>query len=88
MNAPKKTHSGKWHLTLYIGKDENGKRVYKSVTAKTKAECTEKAKALKRDLSVALTRPKIADLSDFLDLVDIFIVWICSAPQARKERPC
>lgn len=73
MSTPKKTPSGKWHLTLYIGKDEDGKRVYKSITGKTKAECTEKAKLLKRDPLLAPTRPKIADLTRVCDVVDNYI---------------
>ena len=33
MTKPKKTKSGKWHLTVYLGRDEDGRRIYKSVTA-------------------------------------------------------
>lgn len=36
---PKKTKSGKWHVTAYIGK-VNGKNYYKSFTADTSRECS------------------------------------------------
>lgn len=39
---PKKTKSGKYHVTAYVGKI-NGKNVYKSITADTKRECILKA---------------------------------------------
>lgn len=39
---PKKTNSGKYHVTAYIGKI-NGKPYYKSFTAPTKRECVLKA---------------------------------------------
>lgn len=35
---PKKTKSGSYHVTAYIGK-RNGKKIYKSITAPTKREC-------------------------------------------------
>lgn len=34
----KKLPSGNWRATAYLGKDENGKRIYKSFTAPTKKE--------------------------------------------------
>ena len=37
MAAPKK-RNGKWHGTVYSHTDENGKRIYHSITADTKAE--------------------------------------------------
>jgi len=71
--TPKKTTSGKWHLTLYVGKDEDGKEVYKSITAESKAECTRKAKEVKRAGVTALIRPKNADLRRVCDAVDKYI---------------
>lgn len=38
MATAKKTPSGKWRCLAYIGKDENGKRQYKSFTAASKKE--------------------------------------------------
>lgn len=73
MATPKKTPSGKWHLTLFIGKDENGKRIYKSVTADTKGECTKKAERLVKEAKAARRRPKIADLPRVCDAVDKYI---------------
>lgn len=39
MATPKKQKNGKWHTQVYIGRDKNGKRIIKSITANTKAEC-------------------------------------------------
>ena len=38
MATAKKLPSGKWRCLAYIGKDENGKRQYKSFTADSKKE--------------------------------------------------
>lgn len=38
MATPKKQKNGKWSALIYIGTDENGKRVYKRVTTDTKNE--------------------------------------------------
>lgn len=38
MANAKKLPSGSWRVMLYVGKDENGKRIYKSFTADTKKE--------------------------------------------------
>ena len=38
MATAKKLPSGRWRCIIYIGKDENGKRIYKSVTGDTKKE--------------------------------------------------
>lgn len=38
MATPKKLPSGRWRCLVYVGKDENGKRKYRSVTADTKKE--------------------------------------------------
>lgn len=45
---PKKTKSGKWHVTAYIGK-VNGKPYYKSFTADTSRECSLLASEYIRD---------------------------------------
>ncbi|MGN0657167.1 MAG: tyrosine-type recombinase/integrase [Ruminiclostridium sp.] len=39
----KKQPSGKWRASAYLGKDENGKRIYKTFTAPTKREAEYKA---------------------------------------------
>lgn len=36
---PRKLPSGNWNVQVYIGKDPNGKRKYRSVTADTRKEC-------------------------------------------------
>lgn len=43
MATPKKLPSGNWRMQVYIGKDENGKRLYRSITASSKKDCIIKA---------------------------------------------
>lgn len=43
MATPKKLPSGNWRMQVYIGKDENGKRLYRSITASSKKDCIVKA---------------------------------------------
>ena len=38
MAKAKKLPSGSWRVNLYVGTDDNGKRIYKSFTAETKKE--------------------------------------------------
>ncbi|MDE5946691.1 MAG: site-specific integrase [Oscillospiraceae bacterium] len=38
MATARKLPSGNWRIRVYIGKDKNGKKIYKSFTAKTKRE--------------------------------------------------
>ena len=73
MPTPKKTKSGRWHMTLYVGRDSNGKTINRSITADTKEECLEKAAELKRAGADALIRPKNADLRRVCDAVDKYI---------------
>lgn len=47
--ATPKRRGKSWHCTVYIGKDEAGKRQYASVTAATKAECAFKAAQVQKD---------------------------------------
>lgn len=47
MATPKKLKSGNWRTQVYLGK-KDGKNVYVSVTAPTKAECAYKAAEIKR----------------------------------------
>lgn len=46
MATPKKLPSGRWRCLVYVGKDENGKRKYRSVTADTKKESIAQAAQL------------------------------------------
>ena len=43
MATPKKLPSGNWRMQVYIGKDEDGKRLYRSITASSKKDCIIKA---------------------------------------------
>ena len=73
MAKPKKTASGKWHVSVYLGRDHNGKPKYKSITADTKGECSALARAAAGGHSPAPTRPKNADLTRVCDAVDKYI---------------
>lgn len=73
MAKPKKTASGKWHVSVYLGRDHNGKPKYKSITADTKGECSALARAAAGCHSPAPTRPKNADLTRVCDAVDKYI---------------
>lgn len=73
MAKPKKTASGKWHVSVYLRRDHNGKPKYKSITADTKGECSALARAAVSGHSVAPTRPKNADLTRVCDAVDKYI---------------
>lgn len=43
MATPKKLPSGNWRMQVYVGKDEKGKRLYRSITASSKKDCIVKA---------------------------------------------
>lgn len=40
---PTKLPSGSWRIKVYLGKDENGKRIYQSITKPNKFECIQEA---------------------------------------------
>lgn len=46
MATPRKLPSGRWRCLVYVGRDENGKRKYRSVTADTKKESIAQAAQL------------------------------------------
>ena len=48
MPIAKKLPSGNWRCRVYIGKDENGKDIYRSVTAPTKNKAEAKANQIAR----------------------------------------
>lgn len=68
MATAKKLPSGSWRVNQYIGKDENGKRIYKSFTASTKKQ----AQYLAADYLIS-RREKLEDktieqaLSEYID---------------------
>jgi len=73
MAKPKLTASGKWHLTLYLGRDKDGKEIYKSITADTEKECRQKARKAKKVGLPAERRPEFVDLPRVSDAVDKYI---------------
>ena len=69
-----KLPSGKWRAQVYLGKDENGKRLYKSFTAGKKAEAeslaylwTTSAKARKNEEEAERAREKLPTLGEACD---------------------
>lgn len=55
MARAKKRADGRYCSQIYLGRDENGKRKYKSVYAKTPAELKEKETSVRLQLGRALT---------------------------------
>lgn len=51
MATPKKLPSGAWRIQIYIGRDENGKKIVESITAPTKREVEEKARVRELEIS-------------------------------------
>ncbi len=49
MATPKKLPSGNWRMQVYMGKDSNGKRLYRSVTASSKKDCIVKAAFIEKN---------------------------------------
>ena len=49
MATAKKNKNGTWEITVYVGKLPDGKRIYKHLTGKSKAEVLEKARAYQDD---------------------------------------
>ena len=43
MAEPKKMPSGNWRVRVFLGKDKDGKKKYKSITAPTKKEAKKAA---------------------------------------------
>lgn len=69
MATPKKLKSGRWRAQVYLGK-KNGRNVYASVTADTKAECAYKAAQIR---SEGLTGPSAAGSLTVGQAVDRYI---------------
>ena len=63
--TPKKTKSGKWHVTVFLGR-KDGKMVRASVTADTKRQCQDRA-ALLRAQGLPEIKPKREPLGQCID---------------------
>ena len=57
MATAKKLPSGSWRVNQYIGKDEDGKRIYKSFTADTKKEAEYMAAEFMIDYNLTISVP-------------------------------
>lgn len=66
MARAKKRADGRYRAQIYLGRDENGKKQYKSVYAKSPAELKEKETAIRMQLSRGL---------DLLAQRDNFAIW-------------
>lgn len=66
MARAKKRADGRYCSQIYLGRDENGKRKYKSVYAKTPAELKEKETSVRLQLGQGL---------DVLSQRDSFATW-------------
>lgn len=66
MATPKKTKSG-WEIVVYVGKLPDGKRIYKHLTGKSKAEVLEKAKAYQDDETPQTTQAGSMTVRDSVD---------------------
>ena len=59
--------SGSWRILVYLGKDENGKRIYESVTRADKYECIEAASKLAKHHHEIAMRPSSMTLGEAID---------------------
>lgn len=77
MEKPTKLPSGKWRIRVLLGRDPDGKPIYKSITRETAQQCTEDATgylyAVQQGLIEPPGRPKTADLPRVCDVVDKYI---------------
>ncbi len=67
MAKAKKLPSGNWRCLVYIGKDQDGKRKYESVTAPTKKEAEYKAAEIRLHCESHNTRTENLTLSEGID---------------------
>lgn len=58
MATPKKLKSGRWSVQVYLGKDKDGKRKYKRISAKSKKECEYLATMVRHD-GIAAKKPTV-----------------------------
>ena len=65
MATPKKLKSGNWRTQVYLGK-KDGKSIYASVTAPTKAECAYKAAEIKKN-GLPEERPSAPTVDEAVD---------------------
>lgn len=85
MATPKKLPSGSWRIQIYVGKDENGKKIVESITAPTKKEAEEAA----RQRELEISHGKTAKSKDITvgDAIDNYINFRDSvlSPKTVKE---
>lgn len=73
MSDAKKLPSGKWRNLLYVGKDENGKRIYESFTADTKKEANLMAMERARELEQGIRKDRAPSELTLGEAIDKYI---------------
>ena len=73
MSDAKKLPSGKWRNLLYVGKDENGKRIYESFTADTKKEANLMAMERARELEQGIRKERAPATMTVGEAIDKYI---------------
>lgn len=89
MAKAKKISSGNWRCLAYIGKDENGKRQYKSFTAPTKKEAKLMALTYKGESKENKSIITVGDVLDqYIDLKSNILSVSTIAGYKRIRRTC
>ena len=73
MSEAKKLPSGKWRNRLYVGRDENGKRIYESFTAATKKEADALAAVRARELELGEKKAQNPGLLTVSEAIDQYL---------------
>lgn len=73
MADAKKLPSGSWRALLYVGKDENGKRIYESFTAPTKKEANYLASERARELEQGIRNDRSPQEMTVGEAIDKYI---------------
>lgn len=87
MSEAKKLPSGAWRNRLYVGRDENGKRIYESFTAPTKKEADRLAAVRAREIEMAAIKSATPSMMTVAEAIDAYITSNESvlAPKTIRE---
>ncbi len=87
MSDAKKLPSGRWRNQLYVGKDENGKRIYESFTADTKKEANLMAMERARELEQGIKKERSVLELTISEAIDKYIEERCNvlSPKTIRE---
>lgn len=73
MSEAKKLPSGAWRNRLYVGRDENGKRIYESFTAPTKKEADRLAAVRAREIEMSAVKASTPSMMTVAEAMDAYI---------------